>query len=748
MNFNHWLSLVGLGIVGGMLFTPFTEGENSHPAKSTVPETRESALEQAMPAVDVRFAQDSNEVPDFQRHVGPLLGRLGCNGRSCHGSFQGQGGLQLSLFGYDFEKDHQALSADGTYRVDLEDPEGSLILTKPTDPEDHGGGQRFSDDSWQYRLIKNWISGGAEDLKSNVRLSELKVFPSDILSKPQQIDQLSVIAKWSDGTEEDVTPLSRFQSNNPQVASIDKNGEIIGGDRGDTHLIVFYDNEVVSVPVISSVNHSLPTPKMPFAKPTAIDHLVMDKLDRLGIQPSPTVGDLAFLRRVSLDIAGTLPSPAEIRAFLADNAVDKRARKIDELLETDAYAAWWTTFLGDMTGNSSRQLTNVAYEDMAAKGWYRWLHQRVKENVPYDEIVRGIVLSKSRTDGESLTEYSTRMSADYQDAKADRFADSPTMPYYWMRREFQTSDTLAISFAHSFLGVRIQCAQCHKHPFDQWTQDDFKQFARFFSGVSIKQPQRAVSGEKEELQAIYEKLEIDPTKVRGGNLRRQLSQKARQGEIVPFAELNVGPPRKSRDELKAEQESMKQAMEQKQTVADPDDEMMGGKADAKKEPPKNAKNKKKLTRAERRELQRKQQARRRAQQRRNRFYSDAILLGGSGVALSDFTDARVPAMNWLAHEENPYFAKAIVNRVWARYFGIGIVEPADDLNLANPPSNGPLLDYLADGFVENEYDLKWLHREIANSHIYQLSWETNPSNEHDRRNFSHALPRRLAAEVV
>ena len=750
MNFSHWLSLVGLGLAVGMLFTPFTATPNPSHAKLTALKTGESVLERAMPAVDVRFAEDSNEVPDFQRHVGPLLGRLGCNGRSCHGSFQGQGGLQLSLFGYDFEKDHQALSAGGTYRVDLEDPEDSLILTKPTDPEDHGGGQRFAEDSWQYRLIKNWIAGGAKDFKSNVRLSELKVLPSDILSQPEQVDQLSVIALWNDGTEEDVTPLSRFQSNNPQVASIDENGKVVGGDRGDTHLIVFYDNAVISVPVISSLNHSPVKPKMPFANPTAIDQLVMDKLDRLGIQPSPTVGDLAFLRRVSLDIAGTLPSPQEIRGFLADTSPDKRAQKIDELLETDAYAAWWTTFLGDMTGNSSRQLANVAYGDMAAKGWYQWLHERVKENVPYDEIVRGIVLSNSRTDEETLEEYSTRMSADFQEGKADRFADSPGMPYYWMRREFQTSDTLAISFAHSFLGVRIQCAQCHKHPFDQWTQSDFKQFARFFSGVSVKQPQRAATGEKEALEAIFEKLEIDPSKVRGGNLRRQLSQKARQGEVVPFAELNVGPPRKSREELKAEQESMKQAMEQKQSQmqADPDDEMMGGNATTKTDPKPDAKNRKKLTRAQRRELQRKQQAKRRAQQKRNRYYSDAILLGGDGVALSDFADARVPAMNWLAHEENPYFAKAIVNRVWARYFGLGIVEPADDLNLANPPSNGPLLEYLADGFVENGYDLKWLHREITNSHIYQLSWETNETNEHDRRNFSHAIPRRLAAEVV
>lgn len=740
MNFIQFPCLIGLGILVGALSIP-----TAPPLESDAPraEAETGSGPAVMPSVAERFSEDTDEIPDFQRHVGPLLGRLGCNGRSCHGSFQGQGGLQLSLFGYDFDKDHQALIEDGTYRVDLEDPLDSLILTKPTDPEDHGGGVRFTESSWQYHLLKNWIKGGAKDLKTGLRLENLKVIPAEIQSRSEQVDQLQVIAQWSDGTHEDVTPLSRFQSNNPQVASVNETGKIVGGDRGDTHVIVFYDNEVISIPVLSSTGEAIDPSTMPFVNPTEIDTLVMAKLNRLGIQPSGSIDDLAFLRRVSLDITGTLPTPDEIREFLADDHPDKRTQKIEALLETEAYAAWWTTFLCDLTGNSSRQLNNVAYGDMAAKGWYEWIHHRVKENVPYDEIVRGIVMSNSRDEGESLTEYSSRMSADVKDGSAERFAECSSMPYYWMRREFQDKDARAISFAHSFLGVKIQCAQCHKHPFDQWTQDDFTQFARFFSGVSIRQPQRAMPSEQEELDAIFAKLEIDPTEVRGGNLRRQLTQKARQGNVVPFPELNVGPARKDREELQAEQEAMKQQMAETQSMSqmDSDDEMMGGA------PPK-AQPQKKLTKAQRRELQRKQQAQRRAQQRRMRFYTDAILLGGDGVQLNQLSDAREPAMQWLLHESNPYFAKAIVNRIWARYFGVGIVEPADDLNLANPPSNGPLLDYLADGFVANGYDLKWVHRQIANSHIYQRSWESNESNAHDRRNFSHALPRRLPAEVV
>ena len=777
MNIIRVISLVCCGGILGFIVTPpvsenvrgteicETPGQSDHPEDSASHENSSPTTE-TLPSVDVRFANDIQEIPDFQRHVGPLLGKLGCNGRACHGSFQGQGGFQLSLFGYDFDADHQAMMEDGSWRVDLEDPEGSLVLAKPTDADDHGGGERFAEDSWQYRLIKNWIVGGARNFDAHNRLKELKVIPSEIVTTSKQVDQVRVVAIWSDGTNEDVTPLVRFQSNDPQVASIDENGKLTGGSPGDTHVIVFYDNQVVSVPVISPVRKRA-TPIRHFARPTAIDRLVMDKLDKLGIEPSALTGDAAFLRRVCLDITGTLPTPAEIREFLDDDGPDKRSKKIEALLQTKAYAAWWTTFLCDLTGNSSQQLRNIAYRDMAPKGWYEWIYKRVSENVPYDEIVQGIVLSSSRTTGESLTEYSQRMSEDFRNDSAKQFAESPTMPYYWMRREFQTGDTLAISFAHSFLGVRIQCAQCHKHPFDQWTQDDFKQFARFFSGVSVLPAQRAVQNEKEELSKIYAKLNIDLSKTRGGDLRRKLNEAVNRGQTVPFPELVVGPPRKSREDLRAEREkslkmslatkeklaaSQKMASEMDQEMmdqADPD-QMDGGMQEFKNDSARTQG--KPLTQQQRKKIQRQQRlARRREQQRqqnRNRFYTDAILLGSDSVVLEDFDDARQPALTWLKHKDNPYFAKAIVNRIWARYFGIGIVEPADDLNLANPPSNGPLLQYLADGFVQSGYDMKWVHREIANSNIYQLSWEPNDTNRNDRRNFSHALPRRLAAEVV
>ncbi len=637
-------------------------------------------------SVATRFASSTSEVPDFQRHVSPLLGRLGCNGRACHGSFQGKGGFRLSLFGYDFQSDHAALLKEGHYRVDREDPPASLILTKPTDADMHEGGLRYQVDSWQYNLLKGWIENGALPAPAGQHLESLEISPSEIIAGDNQSSiQLEIVARWSDGSREDVTPLCRFQSNDPAVAQVDSQGIVSSIAPGDTHVVVFYDNAVVTLPVLLPVTNSQP---IDFPAETAIDRLVKAKLEKLHIQPSPVADDVTFLRRVSLDISGTLPSPKEIRDFVDDPDRQKRSRKIDELLESPAYAAWWTTFLCDLTENNSRQLRNIMYNPGgASRQWYEWIHSRIEKNIPYDELVEGIVMAVSRESGESLTEYFARMTEALRNGES--FTEFDWMPYYWMRREYQDGEKRAISFAHTFMGIRIQCAQCHKHPFDQWTQDDFQQFSRFFTGVTTRRPPQVSPEERDELAQVYQKLGIDPRKTRGGELRKKLADGLQNGVIVPFPELQVTAPRS---------------------------------------PPSRQPGKKR--------------------QRQRRVYTDAILLGSNAVDLTEFDDVRQPVMTWLRQPDNPYFARAFVNRVWSRYFGVGIVEPADDLNLANPPSNGPLLDYLTREFVSHDYDMKWLHREIANSRTYQLSWEPNETNSADRRNFSRALPRRLPAELM
>ena len=210
------------------------------------------------------------ESPDFQRHVVPLLGTLGCNGRTCHGSFQGRGGLRLSLFGYDFDMDHEALtgnsSSEEEFRVDKENAGQSLILQKPTLQIDHEGGQRFAEDSWQHELIRKWIVGGAKGVSERRELDKLVVHPENVVF--QAFDEevaLRVVAHWKDGVREDITRLCRFRSNNDSVVTIDAKGKLVAQGAGDTHVIVFYDNGVAAVSVMQAA--------FPRRAPTAgIDH--------------------------------------------------------------------------------------------------------------------------------------------------------------------------------------------------------------------------------------------------------------------------------------------------------------------------------------------------------------------------------------------------------------------------------------------------------------------------------------------
>ena len=646
------------------------------------------ADQQPLPPVSERFASgDTEEVPNFQKHVVPLMGRLGCNGRACHGSFQGQGDFRLSLFGYDFGFDHEQLTQSDSPRVVAGKPAESLILIKPTDEFEHGGGLRYEKDSWHYHVFRRWVESGAPyDAKKIELLKRLEVTPSEIIfdGKDQSV-QLKAVAVWENGEREDVTDLCRFQTNNEQVARIDEWGKVQPAEAGDTHVVVFYDNAVVPVPVIRPVTPLAGAKYPSVPTPTKIDELVVEKLRKLGVVPSETAEDAEFLRRVSLDLTGTLPAPEDVEEFLADKSPLKRAEKIDELLETPAYAAWWTTRLCDYTGNNEDQLVNTTpVRGRASQDWYDWIYKRVQENVPYDELVSGIVLSQSREPGESYREYCERMSEVYrEDGKS--FAECSSMPYYWARREFRQPDERAISFAYAFMGIRIQCAQCHKHPFDQWSKQDFEDFTGFFRYVTAAKTVR--NTDRDEYNQLVESLGLKGKK--GNDLRRALPDLISKGEVVPFSEIYPQPPRANNGN-----------------------------------------------------------SRRGRGQANQKSAVLAKLLGSEAIDLTQYEDAREPLMEWLRAKDNPYLARAFVNRVWANYFNVGIVNPPDDLSLANPPSNQPLLDYLSQGFIDNGFDMKWLHREIANSRTYQLSWRPNETNAADERNFSRAIPRRLPAEVA
>lgn len=627
-------------------------------------------------SVNERFASsETTASPDFQRHVVPLLGRLGCNGRSCHGSFQGRGDFRLSLFGYDFEMDDKALHANGAtvegqQRVDLENPAHSLILQKPALQIDHEGGERFETDSWEFRLLKRWIENGAKGTLEPSELSHLEVEPAEVVfdtatAKAETV-QLRVIAVWEDDSREDVTPLCRFRSNNDSIATVDAEGKLTPTGSGDTHVVAFYDNGVGAIPVMSPFDGTHINAEVDPGV-SEIDRFVLEKLNKLRIVPSNLCSDTEFLRRASIDLTGTLPTPTEIEFFVNDTSSDKRQRKIDELLDRPAYAAWWTNKLCDFTGCNPTQQAELGQETSAQ--WYMWIYARLLENQPYDEIVRRIVLAKGRRDGQTYDEYTKEVSSYFRDHEPTDFAARETMPHYWTRRSMQKPEQAAEAFAHNFLGIRLQCAQCHKHPFAPWTQHDYAEFSRFFERVRFG----VVTNEKQRYRELAKEVGMQVRGDDGTAVRSDVLRHARQGHTVPWRELHLEPQ---------------------------DNE------------------------------------------------ASLSLLRSGSVSIDADTDPRLPIMDWMNEPDNPWFARAFVNRVWAGYFHAGIVNPPDDLNPANPPSNPRLLDWLAKSFVERDYDMKWLHREIASSDTYQRSWKPSSNNAADQQNYSRAIPRRMPAEVV
>ena len=639
-----------------------------------------------VPPVNQRFADaDVQDVPDFQKHVMPVLGRLGCNGRACHGSFQGAGGFRLSLFGYDFKADHDALMAKGSDRVTIDDPDGSKVIQKPTLAIPHKGGKRFEQDSWAHHLLTRWIEAGAPGTTEPVALVKVVVTPRELsFTKAGETVQLNVMAHWTDGTVEDVTCISRFRTNDESIAEIDETGKVTSKGKGDTHVVAFYDKAVEVSQVIFPLSDQIGDKYPATPTRTAIDRLVVEKLRKLGIAPSEVCSDSEFIRRVSLDLTGTLPTPAEVEGFLSDSDPDKRARFVDDLMTRPSYAAWWATRLCDLTGNTARNFAGQFNNNEISKNWHAWIARRLAENVPYDQIIEGIVLGTSRRPGESYDDFIERESKLYREKDPADFTDSPTMPYYWARRTVTKPEDRALNFSYAFLGVRLECAQCHKHPFDQWSQDDFNRFTAFFNNIRYG---RAPDSAKR-VRELEEALQLKGKN--NAEQRQILTAQLREGKPIPVQEVFVVPTA-SRERARGK-------------VAKQTSSLLKG--------------------------------------------VQPQVLGGRPVDLSEYKDPRQPLMDWMRSKDNPYFARSIVNRIWAYYFKVGIVNPADDMNLANPPSNQPLLDYLVKGFIEHKYDLRWLHHEILTSDTYQRSWKTNDTNRLDERNFSHALIRRLPAEVA
>jgi hypothetical protein len=427
---------------------------------------------------------------DFERHVMGLFGRFGCASGSCHGSFQGKGGLQLSLFGYDPAVDYQNLVRAGNgRRIDLSDPDRSLVLLKATGQVPHEGKTRFGKDSWAYALLRAWIAGGAQRSAGSGSVKAVSVTPAEhAFKKAGQTVQLRVEALFADGSKENITPLCDFRSNDDAVAEVSSLGVVKALRPGDTPVVVSYRGSVVPVRVLvpAPTGPGFVYPKVPTVN--YIDRAVFAKLKRLNMVPSDLSSDGEFLRRVYLDTIGTLPSPDEVRKFLADSSPEKREKKIDELLAHPMHAALWATKFCDITGNNTDGLENPPQRKAyLSQMWHDWFRKRLERNLPYDEIVKGVLTATSR-EGKSAEDYVKQVEGfeECQDKGAKTtYAERQTLDLFWRRQQRVTIEEWGEKTAAAFLGVRLECAQCHKHPFDRWSQADYRAYANLFAPVSF-----------------------------------------------------------------------------------------------------------------------------------------------------------------------------------------------------------------------------------------------------------------------
>ena len=551
----------------------------------------------------------------FLRDVAPILNKVGCTSGTCHGAAKGKNGFKLSLRGYDPQFDYEALLYDlSGRRFNRADPGRSLMLAKPSQEVAHGGGQRFEKGSDYYKTIYNWIAQGVpfgDPAKDAV--ADLQVEPKEIfMPKPGEAVTAKVIARFKDAQTRDVTREATIESNTPDVAKVGTSADVKGERVGEATLLIRYQGKFAAVPV------TVLNPKPGFAWKALPQHNYIDqkidaKLERLKIQPSPVVDDATFLRRVSLDLTGQIPTPDAVLAFLSDPAQSrqKRSRMIDRLIASPAYADHWTVKWGDLLQSSRKYLG-----DKGVYAFREWIHDSIAANKPYDQMVRELLTAR----GSSY--------------------DDPAANYFRVSREAKPTMEKTTQV---FLGVRMVCAQCHDHPFERWTQNQYYQMSAFFSAVGLR--------------AGYE-----------------------VGEEIIFDQRAGYDMKHPKDGHAVKPE---------------------------------------------------------------------FLLASNGpVVVPDDERRRDALAQWIISRDNPFFAKAIANRVWSYFFGKGIIDPVDDIRASNPPSNPALLDALAKDVADHNFDLQNLMRTIANSRAYQTSIETNEWNAGDRDNFSHAFPRRLSAEQL
>lgn len=696
----------------------------------------------------------AEEVPRFSRHVQAVFSRAGCNSGTCHGAVKGQGGFRLSLFGADPALDHERLLHEGGgRRLDVLRPDASLLLLKATGQAGHQGGKRMDLVSPEYRVLLAWIASGAPlDMPERSRLRSLVVSPPENTVKLGEAYRLLVTATFADGSSEAVTRLCTYESLDRGVAEVSGDGVVTAREVGDAAIIVRFraDPAVVLVAVPRPSVGPFPT----IAPHNFIDRHVLGKLRRLNVPPAELCDDATFLRRACLDVTGELPTAAEVRAFLADNSPDKRARKIDELLARPGHAALWTLKFCDLLKAADFGVyADGIRQEVDAPRFQQWVRARLEENLPYDQFVERILTATSRDgkDVESWAREIVQMEEGYAPGRRDieMYRQRRTLDLY-CQRNTSSGVPAALQVAHAFLGLRLECAQCHRHPHDVWQQDDLLAFANFFMRVRTIGFQGDNEKKYPEVAAIVKRLNEEAKALEGQ------VKKLREGDFKKLEaegrKAKTEAERIKRELLKAPAEGAAQlcaALEKYEATVAAFDKVQ-----------------KELAGKERRARLLPEAARRlmhsevRLLPAGERFASVTSPIGtqtsrrlrllgeAADVDVAKDTDPRQVVMVWMRRPDNPYFGRAIVNRVWAHYFSCGIIDPRDNLSPLSPPSHPELLAELCGGFVEQGYDLRWLHRTILQSRTYQQSSTPAQPGIADERNYARFRVRRLPAEVL
>ncbi|QDU94679.1 DUF1553 domain-containing protein [Lignipirellula cremea] len=548
----------------------------------------------------------------FANDIVPLLSKAGCNAGSCHGKQGGQNGFQLSVFGFDAAADYDALvrQAKGR-RLFPAAPERSLLLTKAANLTPHGGGRKLTQESAEYQRLLRWIRSGMPVGQADApQVTGLSVFPTQRVMSEMQPQRLLVTAHLSDGTSRDVTHEALYSSNDETLALVDMQGRIQTTMlAGEAAIVARYRDQVASCRITVPINKEADVAAglAAWDQTHFIDRLAADKWRQLHLLPSPPAADAVFHRRACLDLIGRLPTPEEASAFLADSDPNKRIALVDRLLARPEYADYWALKWAD--------LLKVNAADLGAKAAFQYhqgLHEALVRNQPYDEFLHDLMTAQGSTQ------------------------QNWAVHFY---KAFAKPEEASIAVSQVFLGVRLECAKCHHHPYENWGQEDFFGLAAFFARMQQKKGDGS-----EQIYYVGDKGEV---------------KHPRTSEVV-LPQVLLGEPL----EIDLQQ------------------------------------------------------------------------------------DPRQELADWMTQPDNPFVARAIVNRVWSQLMGRGLVEPIDDMRDTNPATNEPLLAALVEDFVQHDYDMKHLLRTIAVSRLYGLSSLPNAMNARDTQNYSRAYRKRLGAEVL